>query len=47
MPQPQPDEAQAEIDWMSVGLGLLALAAVGGLVPLWLAIFFRWNNALP
>ncbi|HEY3313626.1 MAG TPA: protein kinase [Anaerolineales bacterium] len=46
-PEPQPEEDAIEIDWLSVGLGLLALAAVGGLVPLWLAIFFRWNNVLP
>jgi serine/threonine-protein kinase len=43
----EPNEEIIGIDWLSVGLGLLALAAVGGLVPLWLAIFFRWNNALP
>ncbi len=47
LPTEEPYEAPAEIDWVSVGLGLLALAAVGGLVPLWLAIFFRWNNVLP
>jgi serine/threonine-protein kinase len=46
-PEPEPYDATTEVDWVSVGLGLLALAAVGGLVPLWLAIFFRWNNALP
>lgn len=46
-PEADPDEEVGEIDWVSVGLGLLALAAVGGLVPLWLAIFFRWSNALP
>jgi serine/threonine-protein kinase len=47
MPAPDLDEAPPEIDWISVGLGLLALAFVGGLVPLWLAIFFRWTNVLP
>lgn len=36
-------EPEPEIDWVSVGLALLALMAVGGLVPLWLAILFRWN----
>ena len=45
--EPEAYEEPAEMDWFSVGLGLLALASVGGLVPLWLAIFFRWNNALP
>ena len=46
-PEPEPTEEVEEMDWISVGLGLVALAAVGGLIPLWLAIFFRWNNALP
>jgi len=46
-PAPETYESPTDIDWISVGLGLLALAAVGGLVPLWLAIFFRWTNALP
>jgi len=46
-PTAELDEEPVGIDWLSVGLGLLALAAVGGLVPLWLAIIFRWNNALP
>jgi serine/threonine protein kinase len=44
LPEPQIYEHQPEIDWVSVGLGLLALAAVGGLIPLWIAIFFRWSN---
>lgn len=30
-----------QIDWTAVVLGLLALAAVGGLIPLWLLIFLR------
>jgi serine/threonine-protein kinase len=46
-PTSELDEEPIGIDWLSVGLGLLALAAVGGLVPLWLAIFFRWNNVIP
>jgi serine/threonine protein kinase len=37
-------EPEAEIDWVSVGLGLLALAAVGGLIPLWIAIILRWSS---
>ncbi len=45
--EPDDEDDGVEIDWVSVILGLLALAAVGGLVPLWLAIFFRWSNALP
>lgn len=31
------------IDWTSVALGLLALIAVGGLVPFWIYIFFLYN----
>ncbi len=46
-PAPQVAEPAEEIDWLAVLLGLLALAAVGGLVPLWIAIYFRWTNALP
>ena len=41
------DDVEDGLDWVSIGLSLLALAAVGGLIPLWLAIFFRWTNALP
>ena len=33
----------AEIDWVSVGLGLLALVAVLGLVPYWLWVYFVYN----
>lgn len=40
---PQPDSASEEIDWVSVGLGLVALMAVGGLVPFWLWIYFAYN----
>ena len=36
-------EPEFEIDWVAVSLALLALLAVGGLIPLWLAILFRWN----
>jgi serine/threonine protein kinase len=32
-----------DIDWTSVALGLLALVAVGGLVPFWIYIFFLYN----
>ncbi len=37
---PAPDP---EIDWASVGLGLLALVAVLGLVPFWLWVYFVYN----
>ena len=32
-----------EVDWASVGLGLMALLAVGGLIPFWIYIFFLYN----
>ncbi len=32
-----------EIDWASVGLGLIALVAVLGLIPFWLWIYFVYN----
>jgi eukaryotic-like serine/threonine-protein kinase len=36
-------EEPLNIDWVSVGLGLLALVAVGGLVPFWMWIYFVYN----
>jgi len=32
-----------EIDWVSVGLGLVTLIAVLGLVPFWLWVYFVYN----
>lgn len=32
-----------DVDWISVGLGLLALIAVGGLIPFWMWIYFVYN----
>jgi serine/threonine-protein kinase len=32
-----------EIDWISVALGLLALLAVGGLIPFWMWVYFVYN----
>jgi serine/threonine-protein kinase len=40
---PIPEVSMPEIDWASVGLGLLALIAVGGLIPFWIYIFFLYN----
>jgi eukaryotic-like serine/threonine-protein kinase len=39
-PAPAPSP---EIDWVSVGLGLVALVAVLGLVPFWLSVYFVYN----
>lgn len=30
-----------KIDWITIGLGLLTVAAVGGLIPLWIAVLFN------
>lgn len=32
-----------DIDWMTIGLGLLALIAVGGLIPLYLWLFYLYR----
>ena len=36
-------ETGPEIDWVSVGLGLVALVATLGLVPFWLWVYFVYN----
>ena len=43
MPLPTPEDSVPDIDWTSVGLGLMALIAVGGLIPFWIYIFFLYN----
>ena len=40
---PVPDYSIPDIDWTSVGLGLMALIAVGGLIPFWIYIYFLYN----
>ena len=47
-PPPEPvtyiqDSSTPDLDWASVWLGLLALLAVGGLIPFWIYIFFLYN----
>jgi serine/threonine protein kinase len=48
-PEPSVEDAGSiterffDIDWVTVGLGLLAVVAVGGLIPFWLAIWFYLN----
>ncbi|MFH1909137.1 MAG: protein kinase [Chloroflexota bacterium] len=37
------ETASLNIDWVSVGLGLLALLAVGGLIPFWVWVYFVYN----
>jgi serine/threonine-protein kinase len=36
-----------EIDWITIGLGLAALIAVGGLIPLWVWIYITFTQQLP
>jgi serine/threonine-protein kinase len=42
--QPEPTASSSiDIDWVSVALGLLALIAVGGLIPFWMWVYFSYN----
>jgi eukaryotic-like serine/threonine-protein kinase len=48
MPEPaipveEAESAFEEIDWGTVGLALLALLAVGGLIPFWMMVYFTYN----
>ncbi len=48
LPEPESAVEEAvtafeEIDWGIVGLSLLALLAVGGLIPFWLMVYFAYN----
>ncbi len=36
-------ETPVKIDWLSVGLGLMALVAVLGLIPFWMWVYFVYN----
>ena len=38
-----PAQADLDIDWLSVGLGLLTVLAVGGLIPFWMWVYFAYN----
>ncbi len=48
-PAPDPPAAPAEepdpldVDWVTVGLALVAVLAVGGLIPFWLYIYFLYH----
>jgi eukaryotic-like serine/threonine-protein kinase len=43
MPPAPAETASLNIDWVSVALGLLALLAVGGLIPFWVWVHFVYN----
>jgi serine/threonine-protein kinase len=40
-PQPELIDQLNAIDWVTIGLGLMTVAAVGGLIPLWIAVLFN------
>ncbi|MBS1249875.1 MAG: Serine/threonine-protein kinase PrkC [Chloroflexi bacterium] len=40
---PTPEAVKKDIEWSTVVLGLLALAAVGGLIPFWLWVYYSLN----
>lgn len=40
---PMAPQFDIDIDWASIGLGLLALIAVGGLIPFWMWVYYVWN----
>jgi serine/threonine protein kinase len=42
-PPVQTKSTSPNIDWASVALGLLALLAVGGLIPFWIWVYFVYN----
>jgi serine/threonine-protein kinase len=43
IPAGETASAFEEIDWGTVGLALLALLAVGGLIPFWMMVYFAYN----
>jgi len=44
--KPESAAPAANIDWVSVFLGLLALIAVGGLIPFWMWVYYTFNPPL-
>jgi eukaryotic-like serine/threonine-protein kinase len=46
--RPTPEKAATTgIDWVSILLGLLAVIAVGGLIPFWLWVYFAFTSVTP
>ncbi len=42
-PEPRSQRPPINIDWASVGLGLLALLLAGGLIPFWMWVYMVYN----
>jgi serine/threonine-protein kinase len=40
-------ENPLDIDWVTIGLGLIALLTVGGLIPLWVWVYFTYFPPTP
>ena len=40
---PAPDPRKSDLDWVTILLGLLAVVAVGGLIPFWMWVYFTLN----
>jgi serine/threonine-protein kinase len=41
------DPGFMNLDWITLGLGILALITVGGLIPFWVWVYFVYNPPLP
>ncbi len=41
------EDESPDFDWLSVILGLVMLVAVGGLIPFWMFIYYRWVAPIP
>jgi len=42
-PAPEADAPPLDIDWLSVGLGLVMVVAVLGLIPFWMWVYYTYN----
>jgi hypothetical protein len=38
------DDAPESTDWVTIGLGIAALIALLGLIPLWIAVYLAWSQ---
>ncbi len=43
-PQPAPLARSSSMDWINILLGMLAIVAVGGLIPFWMWVYFALNG---
>ena len=41
--QIQEEKTGLDIDWITLGLGMVALLFAGGLIPFWMWIYFTFN----